>query len=401
MRKRRFNFCVLAACLWALTSVASQASGGAVTVSAGAESGYDSNVYRVDVGDLGKRGSWTLGLQPSVEWRPVERLSLAYAGEAAFFLDESGEDHARHTVTLRYAESGRFLFQSATTRVQGPRDAVAFVDGRNAWSTTLVRERRDQWQNRTRVQGTVRHGEWFARPSASLVYFDLDSRVRPGVPGYDNWINRYDLQGGVDLGRDLEAGEVYIGWRRGRQHQGDQGARPTTRSNNYHRVFLGFSGKPTDALTLDAEVGPSFHRYGDPASVGPSSIDAWFVNARARLRVSAHDTLSANASMSKAVASTGRLSSEVRSFGMEYARELGDGSQMRIHAGARGLVYDGSLVKDWIYSAGIGWGRDLAENLRLHLDLAHEEGRDRRDGDAVAAREFARTVVSARLQYRF
>ena len=401
MKKRRFKSCVGAACLWVLASAAPSAAGGAVTAGVGVAAGYDSNVYRMDAGDLAKRGSWTLGLHPSVDWRPFEGLSLAYAGEASFFLDESGEDHARHTVTLRYAEPGRFFFQSATTRVQGPRDAVEFVDGRNAWATTLVRERRDQWQNRTSAHATLRQGEWFARPSASLVYFDLDSRVRLGVPGYDNWINRYDLQGGVDLGRELETGEVYIGWRRGRQHQGDQGARPTTRSNKYHRVFLGFSGNPVEALSLDVEAGPSFHRYDDPASAGPSSIDAWYVNARARLRIGEQDTLSATASMNKAVASTGVLSSEMRAFTVEYSRTLIDGGRLRMHAAARGLIYDGSLVKDWMYPFGAGWTQEWTENLRTEIDLTREEGRDRRDGPAVASREFSRTVLSARLNYRF
>ncbi|MCC5806846.1 MAG: hypothetical protein JJU00_11020 [Opitutales bacterium] len=401
MRKKSIFVGTLGACILALAASAAHAVADSVSVRAGVEGGYDSNVYRVDVGELGKRGSWTFGLHPTVEWRPSAHFSLTYAGEAAFFLDENGEDHARHTVTLRYAEAGRFLLQSATTRVQGPRDAVLFADGRNAWATTLVRERRDQWQNRTRVEGTVRRGDFFVRPSASLVYFDLDSRVRTGVPGYDNWTNRFDLQGGLDLGRELESGEIYVGWHRGRQHQGDQGGRPTTRSNKYHRLFLGFSGTPTEALTLDAEAGPSFHRYDDPASVGPSAIDAWYVNVRARLRISDQDTVTANASMSKAVASTGLLSSEVRSFGAAYTRQWDDGSQLRVHGGARGLVYDGSLVKDWIYSAGIGWARDLGENLRLNLDLVREEGRDDRDGPAVAAREFTRTIASARLDYRF
>lgn len=383
-----------------LTGTASAAFPENVSARVALEAGYDANVYRLDVGDLGKRGSWTLGLRPVVEWRPLDRLFLSYTGDLALFIDESGEDNLRHTLVLRLSEPERFTARTAMTRVQGPRDAVEFADGRNAWATTLVRERRDQWQNRTSLQGMLRQGDFYARPVASLVYFDLDSRVRGGVPGYDNWINRYDLQGGFDLGRELEAGEVYLGLRRGRQHQGDQGGRPSSRSNNYHRVFLGFSGEPVAALTLDAEVGPSFHRYDDPASVGPSSIDAWYVSARARAGLSARDTVSAGASMSKAVASTGLLSSESRSFSADYVRRFAEGGSVRIHGGARGLVYDGRPIKDWMFTGGVALAWPLSQNLDFGLDFLYEEGRDRAP-PRNAAREFTRSTVSAGMEYRF
>ncbi len=366
-----------------------------------AQMGYDSNVYRVEVGDLGKRSSWTTGLQPSVVWKPLPQWTLQYTAQAEFYTDESGEDNVRHTLLARYAQPGQFLVESAMTRVQGPRDAVAYSTGRSAWATTLVRERREQWQNRSRLEYVWKSEAFFLRPNASLTYFNLDARKRSDLPGWDNWINRYDLRGGIDLGHSLsEDSEVYLGWRYGRQHQGRQGNRPSDRSNKYHQALLGYSGKLTEALVLRVEVGPSFHRYDDPESVGGRAIDAWHLNARASWNPNARDRFSGLASISRGVASTGLLSNELRSFAVDYRRLFEDRSHLTIALGARALSYDARPISDWLYSASLTWMKPLSETLSLQINLTYEEGRDRSPPRAPQ-REFTRSLLSAQLTYSF
>lgn len=364
------------------------------------DGGYDSNVFMADHGTPGTRSSWTASLLSALEWRPVENLSLRYSARAQHFVDESGEDNVRHNLGVRIADNGHYLLESTQTLVHGPRDAVPFCSGRNAWSTVHVRERRQQWQNRTRAEATLERGNVFLKPAASLVAFDLDLREQPVPNGHDHWIDRREVQAGTDFGWNTPDGaQAYLSWRMGRQKQGRQGGRPSDRSNDYHRVALGYAGKPASWLDLRVEAGPSFHRYDDPQSVGAQAIDSWYLNSRARITLSERDAVTGVAAISRGVASTGLLSSEQRNFSLNYLRNLRHRADLRVHGGAKLLIYDGRPIKDWVYSGGVAYGRQLTDTVRIQVDLMRERGRDRAP-PCQPGREFTRTVASVGLVYR-
>ncbi|MCC5841125.1 MAG: hypothetical protein JJT96_13490 [Opitutales bacterium] len=376
---------------WALASQ--------LTLNLRSDLGYDSSLFRIDVGDLGKTDSLFLGIRPELRWTPASSIRITYSAEAILYFDASEENHLRQMLGLNFRQEN-LTFSTTFTRVDGPSEGVTFAEGRNAWATLHARTRRPQWQNRSNLQYVFDLGTVFIRPLASLVYEDLESRIRPGVAGYDNWIDRYDLAGGVDIGRDLENWAFYAGWRYGRQGQGRQGGRLTDRSNKYHRALIGLTGPLGPRADLRLEVGPAFHRYDDPASPGGRGGDTWYLDGNLRFRVTPQDILTLVGNIRSSVSSTGLVSSEVRTFSLSHNRKWDDTWSTQIGFSARALVYAGITRKDWLYTTSASILRDFGADWKGGLHLEHEEGRDRAD-TGQASREFSRTLLYLRFSRAF
>lgn len=395
MARRAATGGLLAALAWS----GPWAAASELTANLRSEVGYDSSLFRIDVGDLGKTDSLFLSIRPELRWAPSPTLRLTYSAEGILYFNASEENHLRQVLGVNFRQENLTL-SSNLTRVDGPSEGVTFSEGRNAWATLHARTRRPQWQSRSNVHYVFDLGSFYVRPLASLVYEDMQSRIRPGVAGYDNWIDRYDLAGGLDIGRELEDWNVYAGWRYGRQGQGRQGGRLTDRSNKYHRALIGLTGPLGPRADLRLEVGPAFHRYDDPASPGGRGGDTWYLDGNLRFRATPQDVLTLVGNIRSAVSSTGMVSSEVRTFSLSHSRKWDDAWSTQLGFSARALVYAGIARKDWLYTTSASLLRDFGADWQAGLHLEHEEGRDRaRTGQA--SREFSRTLLYLRLNRAF
>lgn len=106
------------------------------------------------------------------------------------------------------------------------------------------------------------------------------------------------------------------------------------------------------------------------------------------------DSWRLEARLERSVASSGLLSSEVRSFSFQYGRKLADRSRLEITTGARALVYDGVAISDWVFHGTAQWTYRLADNQSFLFRWKLEEGRDRAP-PRNPGREFSRTIVEA------
>lgn len=357
--------------------------------------GIDSNLFRADLGDGVSESTAFAEVSGRLAAEPIEALRLQYLADAFLTPTHPTENNLRQTIRLAVIGSKNLRLETAMTFIAGPREAVRFIQGRNSWATVQARERRQQWQNRTFFHYRFDYESYFIRPAASLIFFDLNSRVRTGVLGYDNWIDRYDLQAGFDVGRAFHGGdEVYLGWRFGRQFQDDDGGRPSTRSNHFDRFFAGVRFSWSEVIQGVVEVGPSMHRYDQPGSVGKPGIDSWYLQAQLHGSNRYMDSWRLEARLERSVASSGLLSSEVRSFSFQYGRKLADRSRLEITTGARALVYDGVAISDWVFHGTAQWTYRLADNQSFLFRWKLEEGRDRAP-PRNPGREFSRTIVEA------
>lgn len=384
-------------CLWLI--------GGSVNGSSGFESslraGFDTNVMRANLALDREQDSYFARLELKADRKISRTTAATYEIGGSTFVSARSEDHLRQTVTIRTVTDSGFRGNLSSVFVFGPRDAVDFVNGRNSWATVQARERRQQWQHRVSLSQMWDSNRFFVRPAASLVYFDLNSRVRPGSAGYDNWIDRYDLSGGVDLGRPFsQDSEIYLGFRSGRQFQDNEGGRPSARSNRYHRIFIGFRNLHVAGIAVAVETGPTFHRYDDPDSIGESSIDSWYVKALFKGPAYAQGRWEGEIRLDRGVASTGLLSSESRSFLMRYQLPLSERSQLRIASSAKGLVYDGRPIADWIYETSLFWDFTWKIGSTLQCGVSFEAGRDRAP-PKNPGREFDRWKFEAAWKLKF
>jgi hypothetical protein len=267
--------------------------------SLGVKESYDNNVflsgvdskylpasYSVPAGSvaaLKDEWSWITTVSPKigVNFAPLlgdqkifQTLSLAYAPDFAIYHDQDSESYNAH----------RFL-----TAIKGQAEPVSFsadnnflfVDGSDlgpvypgslysAFASTAARERREQIQDRANIAVQFDREQWFVRPVASLLFYDLmTEQIDPAkYPGYQNYADRYDINGGVDAGYKIAAHTALtLGYRYGHQYQQTFAFSPYNSSSDYQRVLVGIEGKPWNWLEVKFQGGPDFREYGAAAPV--------------------------------------------------------------------------------------------------------------------------------------
>jgi len=131
----------------------------------------------------------------------------------------------------------------------------------NAYAATPPREHRQQVNGNATFACEYDHDNWFISPVASLLYWDMMTRLHD-VTRYLNYANRYDVNGGADFGYRVEPRlAITLGYRYGHQYQEQFSFTRYSSSSNYQRVLLGIEGKPWKWLNVDIHAGPDFRDY--------------------------------------------------------------------------------------------------------------------------------------------
>ncbi len=246
---------------------------------------YDDNVYLQDVGDLSKRESWVTSIRPvaGFAWkRQAESidftLKLDYEPEFRFFHQEPSEDYLRHIGVFAFdGVMGGWSTKAALT--------VSYTDGSTESMTWVppgfipalggyeIRNRRRNLQTQEHFHLRYDWETWFARGVYDGRTWDFMIEQRP-TPFYQNFVDRDDLNGGLDAGWKSRSGaELFVGYRFGHQDQALNPYRPPhSYENDYQRVLLGADVRLWRWLTLKAEGGPSVHQF-DPVTVRPGASD--------------------------------------------------------------------------------------------------------------------------------
>ena len=203
--------------------------------------------------------SWVTTVSPKLgvnfapllgEQKTLQVLSLAYAPDLAVYHDQDSENFNAH----------RFL---VAIKVQadpvsfGAENSFVFVDGSqsgpfypnallSAFATSAARERREQIMDRANISVQVGQNQWFVRTVASLLYYDMMTDLR-SLSGYQNYADRYDVNGGVDFGcKIIPSMALTLGWRYGHQYQETFAFDPShySSTSDYQRLLLGVEGRP-------------------------------------------------------------------------------------------------------------------------------------------------------------
>ncbi len=248
---------------------------------------YDSNFMLQNDGPLSRMESWVTSVQPVIglQARPpglsAFQLGLQYAPEFTFFHARDEESYQRHVGVFQAGFQDQGWKARAQARVQytegstqGPLWSVPGQPGSiPALGGPEVRYRRRNlyWQSPLEARRDFRG--MFVRGVFEARVWDIltDFRVIPGAT-YQNYMDRTDVNGGADWGIQAGRGwEPRWGYRFGHQDQERLPAGlPFTYQNDYHRVLAGLGASPGKWLTLDGEIGPSFHRF-NPSTLPPGA----------------------------------------------------------------------------------------------------------------------------------
>ena len=406
------------------------------TVEATAKETYDDDVYIEDVkpnaGNVtaaeaaglhpvqAGKSSFVTTLLPrfGLNYKPCSgfNATLGYAPEIALYTSAEDEDYIAHRATLNFSgtiKDATWELLNSPTFIEGSTVGPTFARPEDvpAIGGIPLRDRREQFVFRNSFRVTIPVGNWFIRPVATSYYHDFFTDQRPetaeNVYYYENYIDRQDVNGGLDVGYDVgKKTFVTLGYRYGQQDQGELLGERSVYNSKYDRILAGVEGSPASWLKLNVQLGPEFRRFdpGPPSSFNRNEL-LCYADASATVLPTTADTVSVRWTRFEQPAFSSQSVYEDIKYDLAYRHKFCD----QFTAGAGFTTYVGDWQtpvnrNDWIYtpsvmasyafnknfSAEAGWSYDWVQS-KVSLSAAPY-------GDG---REFTRHLVSLAVKYTF
>lgn len=405
--------------LLAVACVASPLAMGAdkFDASISADESYDSNVDQYDFGDRGKRQSMVshtaLKLSATLP-RDNLMLNLMYQPEYSWYHNAVSENNFRHTLTAKAGvKSGAWSIDSMTTlvHIDGSDEGLIYAGqgGAPCFGGVAVRDRRDQWLGRENLSVQYDTDFGFVRGVGGVYWHDFLTEQRP-VAGYQNYSDRSEFVGGVDVGFKFNAGAYIsdkpttafiVGYRYGQQYQDEVLDSPVQFSNCFNRFVVGFEEKTSKRLKFAVLVGPDFRNLGPHA---PDSADDQFtrlyVDGSITWTPTDVDELAICAKRYDQPTFGGRAIYTDITYSARYTRKLTKEVSASIEGKLIGCdVEQPSERDDWIASVSLGAGYKMTEQFELFTKYTFEDGES--DVPDSPGREFQRHIVTLGGTYKF
>ncbi len=277
---------------WWLTALGCAVAPGAVaydlatnltfTAEVTARVGYDSNVYLQDVEpDLTTypnavrpfQDSMVISVTPKIafNWNQSAafKAAFSYAPEVTRYLSESSEDYVAHRFGLNLGGTVKNVLwecPNSVTWIDGSKEGLTFggPGGAPSIGGIPIRDRKAAFVLKNMVRTTHKVGDWFFRPTATGYIHDFMTEKRDPAqyPGYQNYVDRNDIGGGIDAGYQiLKDTYLVLGLRYGRQEERPLPWSPYEYSNRYARLLPGLEGKLTDWLKVNISAGPDYRDF--------------------------------------------------------------------------------------------------------------------------------------------
>lgn len=361
---------------------------------------------------LGVNFSPLLGAQS-----PWQNLSFTYAPDFVTYHDYDSESYqAQRAIAGVKAKWEAFSICA--------NDTFTFVNGSsfgptypgalyNANMNSTVRERREQIQDKATVALQYDWQKFFIRPTASLTYYDMMTDFE-NVTGYQNYVDRYDVNGGADIGYRLcPQTAVTIGYRYGHQYQQQFDFSPYSAPNDYQRILLGIEGKLFWSW-LDVKFlgGPDFRSYASDTATHITPVNdhnpvKFYGEALITATLTERDTVTFKYKQWQWVSSIGKVPYYDSTFDLSYHRKVTD--KLGFDLGGKILSSDYTVANlstcrrnDWDYVVCAGANYDFNRHVSLNLAYALELGRNAQDAIANdSTREFEHNLLTLGATVKF
>ena len=412
-----------------VTAAALHQSAWLADFSLGVKESYDDNIYLAGVGTMQDRSSWITTVTPKIGFNfapllgtnHLQTLAVNYSADVVTYHDAPTESYTAHRFgsTLK-GQVGGFscVLDNGLVFIDGDDNGPTYPDGRSGIATAAVRERREQWQDRSKFALQYDWDHWFVRPTAAFTYYDLMTRQHAGT-GYDNYCDRSDVNGGADIGYKFNphfAGT--LGYRYGHQYQQQYDFDPShlSSSSDYQRVLLGCEGNPWKWLTVAVQAGPDFRSYEENTATHTTPVNGhhpvmYYGEGSLVARASARDTVTLKYKQWQWVSSTGKIPCYDSSCELSWHRQAS--AKLALDLGGKFTSWDytsGNVAtcqrNDTQYSLNAGCGYALTAHLTATMSYAIDLGRNAQAGLAALgvnpqSREYDHQLVAIGAQYKF
>jgi hypothetical protein len=393
---------------------------------------YDSNVYIQDAEPLPANvaAARAAGLEPveakkeslvttilprfSLEYAPAPALSLTavYSPELNYYHAADSEDYVAHRGQLNLG--GKF-----GDVTWGLNNTAVYIDGSDEGPTFArpgdvpaiggipLRDRREAFVFRNAFNVKLPLGKFFVRPVAATYVHEFMTVQRPNPSAayvYENYIDRRDVNGGVDLGwQVVDKTALVLGYRYGASDQFTLLDVDSPYDSTYHRVLIGIEGTPWPWLKLAVLAGPDIRSFDSQAQATyPSFQDdelLWWVDAAVTILPTAADTITLlNRRYEQPAFSSFSVYEDV-TYSLTWKHKFG--SHWSVGAGFQLYLGDWQAPvnrEDWIWtpSASVGY-----TSGKFNVEFAYSYDWVDSQVSNTEGREFTRHLVGLSARYSF
>jgi hypothetical protein len=365
---------------------------------------YDDNLLGVSGDGMPKSYSWITTVTPRIgldfaplinNQRVLQVLSLNYEPAFASYSQASEENNFAHRILNKIkakSDNISFSLDNSFVYIDGSSIAPIYAapdNVRSSYAHALPRERRNQYQDRTKFEFQLDLDPCFIRPTGSLQYWDMLTDQR-AISGYQNWVDRYEINGGADIGRRISSQlAVFLGYRYGRQFQDTVINSNYSSTNNFHRTLIGIEGKLFNWLTLSLLGGPDFRQYDDSAPVNDKNQVNFYGESSLTGQISKQDTVTLKYKGTRWISSTGQLPTFDSSIDLGYRHKFDTALSWNLNCQVKNADYTignltsgsaPSLRNDWLYAFSTGLSHDFNAHVGININLAANLGRNSQDG---------------------
>ncbi|MCX6925357.1 MAG: hypothetical protein NT154_19425, partial [Verrucomicrobia bacterium] len=400
---------------------------------AGFKETFDSNVYIQDTepsSDVpgavpAKKESLVSTISPRVflDYMPCTafKATLSYTPDFTWYEDASSEDNNTHRFGVNFggtvAETVWDL-QNSFTYIDGSTDGPIF--GRPgdipAVGGIPLRDRRAAFIYRSGFRYTEMFGKWMVRPVATAYVQDFKTAQRFTPPGadyvYENYIDRQDINGGLDVGyeavKDLR---LILGYRYGRQDQFNAPCGPggavisSPYGNTYHRILAGAEGAPLPWLKLGVLAGPDIRQFDNDISGFNANELLYYVDAFVTILPTKQDSITLSNKRFEQPAFSSFSMYEDINYDITWKHRFND--HWAATAGFKLYIGDWQAPvnrDDWIYTPMVGLAYTYNKHLSAELSYSYDWVENQISTSAAGAtyadgREFTRNLLSLALKY--
>jgi hypothetical protein len=404
------------------TVTAPSASPWSVATSAGIKTGYDDNVLLQDFGDQANRESWfnTLGARISATYQssPSFKALISYAPDFTIYEGEPRENHTTHRGMLNLSGGGGDLtweMLNSVTRIDGDNLGPTYTLNGGTLPAEIpvigamaVRDRRDAAIYRNSFKLAKTCGRMFVRPVASFYHHNFMTEQHrrdgsePGFLGYENYVDRREISGGMDMGYEAwNQTWLVAGVRVGHQKQYQLLGQSSPFSNDYHRILAGIEGSPVEWLKLNVLAGPDFRDYDNTTPAGFDADQNYvFFDATASITPTKVDTITLGAKRFMQTAFVGISLYEDIVYEATWCRQLAQRFALTSGFKAYHADWRPPVIRDeWMFTPSLSLG--YTHSPELSAELAYSYDWTYSQIPNTTAREFTRHLVSVGLKYAF
>ena len=417
-------------------------------LSLGIKESYDDNILRVSGNGLPVESSWVnvvsfkigFDLSSFVAAAPgtIQAFTFVYQPDRATYSNASSEDFTAHRASmllkgksdnLSFSFDDAFLYNDGSKLAPtyalnqlGNADANQDDKYRNSLAHAAPRERRNQYQDRYTAFLQYDSQYLFLRPISYLNYINMNTllfntSVAP-YKGYQDWIDRYDVNAGADLGLKLAPNwALVVGYRDGYQYQQQYSLTVNSdqhySSNHYQRLLFGLEGK-VRWLTVKLAGGPDFRDFNPNTPISDLHTTRFYGEASVIANLPQNQSLSLNFKDQVSVSSSGLVPFEEFTYSLAYhwsaSKQLGFdlGAKIFEHNYTLGNDVAGSapsLRLDYDYEGLGGVTYAITPHVIASLTYNYDAGRNGLGSLPSkyfpSYRDFDQGVLSAGVQYRF